>query len=100
MPIRVSEFLPSGDPDTTRQLREKALSREVLTMEGSRILAAASEARALKATGVEVCDLTVGDYAPEQFRAPESFLSNLVSEVQAGRNQYPRPTAFPSFNRR
>lgn len=97
MLIRVSEYLPDSDPDTTRVLREKALSREVLAMEGSRILAAASEARALKATGVEVCDLTVGDYAPEQFRAPESFLTALATEVQAGRNQYPPSDGLPEL---
>jgi len=97
MPIRVSDFLPGSDPATTRDLREKALSHEVLTMEGSRILAAASEARALKATGVEVCDLTVGDFAPEQFRAPESFLSDLASEVLAGRNQYPPSDGLPEL---
>jgi len=75
------------------------LSRVVAAMEGSRILAAASEARLLKETGVEVCDLTVGDYSPDLFKAPQPFLEHISREVLAGRNQYPPSDGLPEVQR-
>lgn len=99
MAIVVSEFLPSHDPTTLDTLRRRALNPSIYTMEGSRILAAASEARTLKATGVDVCDLTVGDYSPEQFRAPDSFLADLEAEVSAGRNNYPPSDGIPELQK-
>lgn len=95
--IRVSEFLPVGDDATLA--RTRALSYPIATMEGSRILAAANDAKELKATGVDVCDLTVGDYAPEQFRAPDSFLQDVTAEVEAGRNQYPPSDGLPALQK-
>ncbi len=93
--IKVSDFLPTGEQ--ALHLRGQALTAPIAAMEGSRILAAASEARALKATGVDVCDLTIGDFAPEQFRAPESFLRTLEAEVRAGHNQYPPSDGIPEL---
>ena len=68
-------------------------------MAGSRILASATEAKDLKATGVEVCDLTVGDFAPAQFKAPQSFLEDLAFEIEAGRNQYPPSDGMPELQK-
>ena len=68
-------------------------------MEGSRILAAATEAKDLKAQGVVICDLTVGDYAPDQFRAPESFLADVAREVTSGQNQYPPSDGIPELQK-
>lgn len=98
MTIRVSDYLPN-DSALLPELRRNALHPSIFTMEGSRILAAASEARALKATGVDVCDLTVGDYDPEQFRGPELFLRALEDEIKAGRNQYPPSDGIPELQK-
>lgn len=95
--IRVSDFLPSGD--AAAQARALALTPSVSSMQGSRILAAANDAKELKARGVEVCDLTVGDYAPEQFRAHGSFLRDVADEVLAGRNQYPPSDGIPELQK-
>jgi len=91
--INVADFLP----DDGVAARAVALSPTIATMEGSRILAAASEARALRAKGVGVCDLTVGDFAPEHFQAPESFLWYLAMEIEAGQNQYPPSDGIPEL---
>lgn len=95
--IKVEEYLPTGSEAV--QARASALTSRVQTMAGSRILAAATEAKDLKATGVEVCDLTVGDFAPTQFRAPERFLRDISAEVEAGRNQYPPSDGIPELQR-
>lgn len=95
--IKVSEYLPTGD--AALQARKVALTKQVAAMAGSRILAAATEAKELKAKGVDICDLTVGDYAPEQFRAPASFLEDVVAEIEAGRNQYPPSDGMPELQK-
>lgn len=95
--IKVSEYLPTGD--AALQARKAALTKQVAAMAGSRILSAATEAKELKAKGVDICDLTVGDYAPEHFQAPASFLEDLVTEIEAGRNQYPPSDGMPELQR-
>lgn len=95
--IRVADHLPTGEE--AAKARALALTPSIATMQGSRILAAATEAKELRATGVDVCDLTVGDYAPEQFRAPESFLEGVTGEVLAGRNQYPPSDGIPELQK-
>ena len=37
---------------------------------GSEILKIAADVRALDAEGTEICNLTVGDFAPSEFRIP------------------------------
>ena len=40
---------------------------------GSQILRIAGEIRAMQAEGRNVCNLTVGDFSPSQFRVPEEL---------------------------
>ena len=85
MPILVADYLPkNGD-----FYKKDALSPLIATMEGSRILAIAQEVKELQATGVNICDLSVGDFDPTSYKAPQSFLDSMTEEIQAGRNQYP-----------
>lgn len=93
--IQVTDYLPTGDAAIAA--RTAALTPTILTMQGSRILAAATEAKELRSQGVDVCDLTVGDFAPEQFRAPESFLTDVTKEILAGQNQYPPSDGIPEL---
>lgn len=93
--IRISDYLPPSHIDS--DLRQKALASAVASMEGSRILAAASDAKDLIARGVDVCDLTVGDYSPTQFRAPSQFLLDLSAEILRGNNQYPPSDGMPEL---
>lgn len=56
---------------------------------GSEILKIAGEIRAMVADGAEVCNLTVGDFSPAEFRIPE-FLEDAVGEaLRAGETNYP-----------
>ena len=58
---------------------ERALSPMARGLEGSRILAIADEIRAMLAAGESVCNLTVGDFKPSQFRIPTSLKDDIVA---------------------
>jgi aspartate aminotransferase len=58
-------------------------------MSGSEILRIAGEIRALTEAGQRVCNLTVGDFAPAEFRIPK-FLENEIAEaLRKGETNYP-----------
>ena len=58
-------------------------------MSGSEILRIAAEIRAMTEAGQRVCNLTVGDFSPAEFRIPR-FLQNEIAEaLQRGETNYP-----------
>lgn len=77
--------------------RESALNELAEGMGGSRILAIASEVRRLAAEGVEVCNLTVGDFSPLHFRPPAPFVEDLAQLVQDGHTNYPPSDGTPEL---
>lgn len=83
--IDVSKYMP----EDAAFYRNDALSPAIAKMAGSRILAVAQEVKELQAKGVEICDVSIGDYDPTSYLAPQSFLDVLTEEIQAGRNHYP-----------
>ncbi|AKT35946.1 pyridoxal phosphate-dependent aminotransferase [Chondromyces crocatus] len=56
---------------------------------GSEILRIAAEIRALKARGVEVCNLTVGDFDPAHFPIPTELLEGTKRALADGHTNYP-----------
>jgi len=56
---------------------------------GSEILRIAADVRALMAQGRSVCNLTVGDFAPSEFRPPELLVEETVRALRAGETNYP-----------
>ena len=56
---------------------------------GSEILRIAADVRAMLAQGAEVCNLTVGDFAPAEFPAPKPLVDGIVAALQAGETNYP-----------
>jgi aspartate aminotransferase len=56
---------------------------------GSEILRIAAEIRTLKAQGHEVLDLTVGDFAPDQFRIPRELSAAIAGAIERGETNYP-----------
>jgi aspartate aminotransferase len=56
---------------------------------GSEILKIAAEIRALKAAGEEVLDLTVGDFAADQFRIPAGLATAIAAAIERGETNYP-----------
>ena len=58
-------------------------------MSGSEILRIAGEIRAMTEAGQRVCNLTVGDFSPAEFRIPR-FLENEIAEaLHRGETNYP-----------
>jgi aspartate aminotransferase len=56
---------------------------------GSEILRIAADVRAMVAQGTAVCNLTVGDFAPSEFRPPELLVEETVRALRAGETNYP-----------
>src|SRR5258705_3232827 len=56
---------------------------------GSEILKIAGDVRVLKRSGKPVCDLTVGDFSPAQFRIPKALEEAIVAALAAGPTNYP-----------
>ena len=56
---------------------------------GSEILAIAADIRALVREGVEICNLTVGDFDPKQFSVPERLARGIEDALAAGHTNYP-----------
>ena len=58
-------------------------------MSGSEILRIAAEIRALTETGQRVCNLTVGDFSPAEFRIPGFLESEIAEALRRGETNYP-----------
>ena len=56
---------------------------------GSEILKIAADVRALLADGRDICNLTVGDFSPSEFRIPELLERGIVDALRRGETNYP-----------
>ncbi|MDI1475182.1 aminotransferase class I/II-fold pyridoxal phosphate-dependent enzyme [Polyangium sp. y55x31] len=63
-----------------------ALARGVI---GSEILKIASEIRAMKAKGAQICNLTVGDFDPAYFPIPAELCEGTRAALAEGHTNYP-----------
>lgn len=66
-----------------------AVSRMAGALVGSEILKIAAQIRAMRAAGATVCNLTVGDFDPHQFRIPRGLEDGIVAALRAGETNYP-----------
>jgi len=66
---------------------------------GSPILKIAGEVRELIAKGEQVCNLTVGDFAPSEFPVPEMLSRELAAAVAKGETNYPPSTGMPALRK-
>ncbi|HEX6367712.1 MAG TPA: aminotransferase class I/II-fold pyridoxal phosphate-dependent enzyme [Longimicrobium sp.] len=77
--------------------------RRVSTMAGglvgSEILKIAADIRTLVASGTEVCNLTVGDFSPKQFRIPSLLEREIIQALQQGETNYPPSEGVPDLRR-
>ena len=69
--------------------RASRTSRVAATLVGSEILKIAADVRALAASGQQVCNLTVGDFAPSEFRIPSALERGIVDALHRGETNYP-----------
>ena len=65
------------------------LSTVAASLVGSEILKIAADVRALAAEGRDICNLTVGDFAPSEFRIPAALEAGIVEALHAGETNYP-----------
>ena len=56
---------------------------------GSEILKIAADVRALITGGRDICNLTVGDFSPSEFRIPEMVEHGIVDALRRGETNYP-----------
>jgi aspartate aminotransferase len=66
---------------------------------GSEILKIAVEVRRLREAGQPVCDLTVGDFAPREFRIPAALEQGIVRALAAGETNYPPSNGIAELRR-
>lgn len=59
------------------------------TLVGSEILKIAADVRALVASGRDICNLTVGDFSPAEFRIPDVLERGIVEALKRGETNYP-----------
>lgn len=64
---------------------------------GSEILKIAAGVRALMAAGQDVCNLTVGDFAPSEFRIPPAVERGIVEALARGETNYPPSDGIPAL---
>ena len=58
-------------------------------LRGSEILKIAADVRAMLAEGKEICNLTVGDFSPAQFRIPKLLEHSIKEALTKGETNYP-----------
>lgn len=58
-------------------------------MSGSEILRIAGEIRAMTEAGQRVCNLTVGDFSPAEFRIPKPLENEIAEALRRGETNYP-----------
>ncbi len=73
------------------------ISTPVGTLEGSAILKIAGEIRQRIAAGEKVCNLTVGDFDPRQFRIPALLEQGISQALARGETNYPPGAGLPAL---
>ncbi len=76
-------------PDRAAAPIPPTVSHMAAALVGSEILKIAAEIRAMRAAGATICNLTVGDFDPAQFRIPRPLEDFIVDALRAGETNYP-----------
>lgn len=67
------------------------------SLRGSEILRIAAEIRARAAAGERICNLTVGDFDPRQFRVPRTLEEGTIDALRHGETNYPPSPGLPTL---
>lgn len=65
----------------------------------SEILKVASDVRAMIAEGKSICNLTVGDFSPAEFRIPQYLEQQIAEALHQGETYYPPPDGMPPLKK-
>jgi aspartate aminotransferase len=87
----LSEFAAAPDATAGR------VSTMASGLIGSEILKIAGDIRELQREGVEVCNLTVGDFDPKQFPIPAVLSDGIRDALVAGHTNYPPSNGLPEL---
>src|SRR5215210_6312014 len=90
------DTLPTTDSGASSGSAAPRLSRMADSLYGSQILGIAAEIRALVAGGTPVCNLTVGDFSPTEFRIPAGLERRIVEALGRGETNYPPSNGLPA----
>ena len=89
-----STSIVAVSPDPFTDLPFKAAPRAG-SLKGSEILRIATEIRARLAAGEKICNLTVGDFDPRQFRVPRILEEGTIEALKKGETNYPPGVGMP-----
>jgi len=78
-------------------MSDRRVSTMAAGLMGSEILKIAADVRAMVAGGEQVCNLTVGDFSPAQFRIPPMLEREIVQALQSGETNYPPSEGVPTL---
>ena len=78
-------------------MRDPRVSEMANGLIGSEILRIAADVRAMLAQGADVCNLTVGDFSPREFPAPQALVDGVVDQLRAGETNYPPSDGVPQL---
>ncbi len=76
---------------------DASLSVMARELRGSLILKIAAEVRSLAAMGRPICNLTVGDFDPQQFPIPVQLKQLVVDALDRGETNYPPSDGVPAL---
>lgn len=76
---------------------QRGLSPLALQLVGSEILKIAASVRAIQAQGHSVCNLTVGDFLPQQFPIPRALQDAVVRAYERRETNYPPSDGMPAM---
>lgn len=91
--IDTADWTPTGAEGAA--FAAQALNPMSQKMSGSTILRIAGEIRAMQDEGVDVCNLTVGDFSPAQFSIPDTLRDDIIAALKAGQTNYPPAVGLP-----
>jgi len=86
---------PTGEE--AEELAARSLNDLARNMLGSAILGIAGQVKAKIAAGEDICNLTVGDFSPLHFQAPQSLRDRIRVEVAEARTNYPPADGIPEL---
>jgi aspartate aminotransferase len=89
------DHFPQGDAATAWRLA--SLNPMSTGLKGSSILKIAYEIKALQEEGRPVCNLTVGDFAPDQFPIPAELRDGVAAALADGQTNYPPAFGIPEL---
>jgi aspartate aminotransferase len=75
--------------DLLTRCSDTSLSSLAQGLIGSEVLKIAGEIRTLTAQGKSICNLTVGDFSPTEFRIPAGLEELIVEQLRNGQTNYP-----------